>query len=407
MCHGISDNLQEVDDTRKTAIIDRELKRLNIDIAALKQGCVLAPTLFGIFFSVLLSHAFRSSKDGVYLHTRSDGKLLNLARLRAKTKVKKILIRDMLFADDVALSSQSEEGLQRLIDCFSEACEDFGLTISLKKTNIMGQDVRSVPDISIGNYTLQVVENFTYLGSMISSKLSLDPELNVRIGKAATMMSRLSKRAWENTSLTTNTKMKIYQACVLSTLLYGSESWTLYARQERRLNVFHLRCLRRILNIKWQDHIPNKKGGMTTIYAYLTQRRLRWLGHVTRMDDGRIPKDILYGELATGTRAVGRPVLRFKEVCKRDMKTSEINTTNWEALAADRPKWRHAVKMGIQRSEQRRVEQWEEKRQERQLRRQLAMAPTAQPQVTFVCSNCNKTCLSRIGLFSHRRSCTL
>ena len=52
--------------------------------------------------------------------------------------------------------------------------------------------------------------------------------------------------------------MKIYQAYVLSTLLYGSESWTLYARQERRLNVFHLRCLRRILGIKWQDHIPNK-----------------------------------------------------------------------------------------------------------------------------------------------------
>ena len=103
---------------------------------------------------------------------------------------------------------QSKEALQRLINCFSEACEDFGLTISLKKTNIMGQDVRSVPDISIGNYTpsKSIVEYFTYLGSVISSSLSLDPELNVRIGKAATMMARLSKRAWKNTLLTTNTK---------------------------------------------------------------------------------------------------------------------------------------------------------------------------------------------------------
>ena len=91
--------------------------------------------------------------------------------------------------------------------------------------------------------------------------------------------------------------MKIYQAYVLSTLLYGSESWTLYASQERRLNVFHFRYLRRILGIKWQDHIPNKdvlkKGGMMTIYALLSQRRLRWLGHVSRMEDGRISKDIL------------------------------------------------------------------------------------------------------------------
>eukprot|EP00057_Strongylocentrotus_purpuratus_P006191 XP_011660665.1 PREDICTED: transportin-3 [Strongylocentrotus purpuratus] len=91
--------------------------------------------------------------------------------------------------------------------------------------------------------------------------------------------------------------------------------------------------------------------------------------------------------------------IRFKDVCKRDMKASEINPTNWEAYASDRPEWRRVVKTGVQRSEQRRVEQWEEKRQQQQQQRQqLATAPTAQPQMTFICSNCNRTCLSRIGL---------
>ena len=69
------------------------------------------------------------------------------------------------------------------------------------------------------------------------------------------------------------------------------------------------------------------------------------------MEDGRIPKDIMYGKLATGTRAVGRPVLRFKDVCKRDMKASEINPKNWEAYASDRPEWRRVVKTGVQRSD--------------------------------------------------------
>lgn len=55
-----------------------------------KQGCILAPTLFGIFFSLLLKHAFGSATEGIYLHTRSDGRLFNLARLKAETKVREL-----------------------------------------------------------------------------------------------------------------------------------------------------------------------------------------------------------------------------------------------------------------------------------------------------------------------------
>ena len=71
-----------------------------------KQGCVLAPTLFGIFFSLLLRHAFGTSKEGIYLRSRSDGKLFNTARLRAKTKTRSVFLRDMLFADDAAITAQ-------------------------------------------------------------------------------------------------------------------------------------------------------------------------------------------------------------------------------------------------------------------------------------------------------------
>ena len=216
--------------------------------SGVKQGCVLAPTLFGILFS-LLRYAFSESEEGIYLHTRSDGSMFNLARLRAKTKVHKVLVREMLFADDAAIKAQTGAALQELINCFAQACSQFGLTISIKKTNILGQDVSSAPSISIGDCTLDVVEDFTYLGSNISSNLSLDTELNMRIGKASAAMARLTKRVWENTMLTIKSKTQVYQACVLSTLLYSCESWTLYTRQEGRLNTFHLRCLRRILGI--------------------------------------------------------------------------------------------------------------------------------------------------------------
>ena len=74
-----------------------------------KQGCVLALTLFGMLFHLLLKHAFGNSTEGVYMHTRSEGRLYNNARLKAKTKVHETIIRDMLFADDAAVTSHTKD----------------------------------------------------------------------------------------------------------------------------------------------------------------------------------------------------------------------------------------------------------------------------------------------------------
>ena len=70
----------------------------------------------------------------------------------------------------------------------------------------------------------------------------------------------------------------------------------------------------------------------------------RWLGHVRRMEDGRIPQDILVGEQALGKRTIGRPHLRYKDVCVIDMKAIDIATVSWEGIAADRTQWRSALK---------------------------------------------------------------
>ena len=137
--------------------------------------------------------------------------------------------------------------------------------------------------------------------------------------------------------------MAVYKACVTSTLLYGSDTWITYAGQERMLNTFHTRSIRRILGISWQDKVTNadvlSRPGLPSMYILLRQRRLRWLGHIRRMEDDRIPKDILYGELALGRRTTSRLHLRYKDVCVRDMKTVDIDTMSWEGLAADRTGW--------------------------------------------------------------------
>ena len=166
------------------------------------------------------------------MHRRSDGRLYNITRLRANTKVCVTIIRDMLFADDAAVTSHTEQDLQCLMDRFYQACKDFGLTISLKKTNVLGQDVNTSPVITINNYKLEVVQQFTYLGSTISENMSLDAEINKPIGKAARTLGQLIIQVWENPKLTTPAKIVVYNVCKVSTLLKGSETWTAYAKQE-------------------------------------------------------------------------------------------------------------------------------------------------------------------------------
>jgi len=184
----------------------------------------------------------------------------------------------------------------------------------LKRTNVLSQDVDTAPAICIDDYQLEVVHQFTYLGSIISDNLSLDAEINKRIGKAAATSGRLTTRVWENPKLTIPTKMSVYNTCIVSTLLYGSETWTTYSKQERKLNSFHMSSLRRILGIHWSDKITNiqvlESAWLPILYTLIRQHRLRWLGHVRRMEDGHNPKDLLYSELASGKGSVVRPQLQ-------------------------------------------------------------------------------------------------
>ena len=122
----------------------------NFDVrSGVKQGCVLAPTLFSIYFAALLQHAFKASPGDVFLHWRTDGSLFDLARLKTKTKTTTSLIRDLLFADDAALVSHSESTLQEMMDQLSRACKAFSLIISVQKTVILTQEETPNPSIRL------------------------------------------------------------------------------------------------------------------------------------------------------------------------------------------------------------------------------------------------------------------
>ena len=161
-----------------------------------------------------------------------------------------------------------------------------------------------------------------------------------RMGNASISLSKLQTHLWENRQVSLKVKCRVYRAVVLSTLLYGTETWPVYRYQVRKLHSFMMRHLRSIMGITWQDKVTNvdilNRAGLPSMEDILIEKGLRWLGHVHRMENNRLPRQLLYSQLSEGLRNRGRPKLRFKDAMKRNMKARNIEPCSWQQIAEDR-----------------------------------------------------------------------
>ena len=144
----------------------------------------------------------------------------------------------MQYADDCAFVADSPATLQTVLTHTSSFYQKLGLSINIGKTEFLKYmplpPVNTV-NLLIDGLPINEVECFRYLGSHISADCQLDDEINHRIKQAHCAFGRLRKRVFENRNIKLKTKVSVYNAVVLSSLLYGSESWTLYRRQLKSL----------------------------------------------------------------------------------------------------------------------------------------------------------------------------
>ena len=159
---------------------------------------------------------------------------------------------------------------------------------------------------------------------------------------------------WDRRGISQETKL--YMAVVLTVLL---QCVCIYSRHARKLNHFHTKCLLIIFSINWQDMVPDTevltRAGIPSIHTILQKAQVRWAGHVTRMPDDRLPKQLLYGELCYGKRSVGGQKKRFKDTLKKTITSFNIDVTNWEVCAQDRPLWRSMIHTGARTAETHRI----------------------------------------------------
>ena len=112
--------------------------------------------------------------------------------------------------------------------------------------------------INVDDTILNRVQEFTYLLNN-SSKKRTDAEIQNMMSKPTIYFGRLRERLWNNHNVSIRVKVKIYLAIILSTLMYGAKTWTVYRRHVKKLHAFMKKHVRSIMKIKWQDKVTNIK----------------------------------------------------------------------------------------------------------------------------------------------------
>ena len=297
-----------------------------------RQGCIWSPLLFNLVIDWVMKEALDKQERGLTLQKA------------ASRRHKDWRLSDLDFADDVAVFEETAEEMQKSLNQINAKANGTGLVINELKTHIMpiNGPINDPTQITIDGKEISHVTKFKYLGSTFTSKGDLETEINLRIAKASIAFSEL-KNVWSKKSIQMDTKFKLYNAIVISTLLYGAETWALRATDEARLNAFGAKCIRRILGIKWSDYIPNhelyQKSKQVPIAKTIRKRRIQWFGHIMRMEDSRITRKMLNWN-PKGTAKRGRKKANWLNNVQTDALTLGTDIDHWGETAKDKKKWR-------------------------------------------------------------------
>ena len=294
-------------------------------MSGVKQGCVLSPFLFVIVMDYILR---QSSGCGVKISSRQ--------------------ISDLDFADDVVLLEEAKQRLQLLLDAIDEKAEKVGLAVNVSKTKSMATS-DSPLILKCKGKAIDQVKEFKYLGSWIEYDGEIAKEIMRRIGLATLAFDKL-KPVCCSSKYSLRLKLRLLNSNVMSILLYASECWKLNVQLEKRVLAFENMCLRRILNISWQEKVTNievrRRTGQPLVTDLLMRRRWTYLGHVLRMPEDRLPKTI-YEWRPEGRRKRGRQRHTLRRQYDRDLRSAELSLQpQWEdvtAAAQFRDVWRGFV----------------------------------------------------------------
>ena len=291
-----------------------------------RQGCSMSALLFNLTI------------DWVMRQTTSD-------RPRGIRWTLLSTLEDLDYADDLALVSHTHQHMQEKTTCLSMFAQQVGLKINQKKTKVMMLNVRNPLPIKVNGEDLPTTEEFTYLGSTVRHDGGAGSDIRNRLNKARNAF-RMLNNVWKSSQYSIKTKLRLYQSCVLPTLLYGSECWRMTESDLSKLSSFHTKNLRRILRVFWPETISNQhllaRCNQDSMETIIMQRRWRWIGHVMRREPDNISRTALHWT-PEGKRKRGRPKNTWRRTAERELKMINHSWGSVQKMAQNKQEWHNFV----------------------------------------------------------------
>ena len=319
-----------LNNTRSSVKVGKELTDPFDTRRGLRQGDTLSCDLFNIIMEVIMR------KAAVNMNKTISSKSHML----------------LAYADDIDIIGRNMREVTAVFSRIERESAKFGLAVNEDKTKLMVStgkpSTRLDQRVNVDNrYNFEVVDEFIYLGSAVNTNNNVSLEIKRRIVLANRCYFGLSKH-FRDKALSRATKIQLYQTLIQPVLLYGSECWAMSQTDETALGVFERKILRKIYGPiiengeyrrRWNHELYELYPDIDVVRRVKIDR-LRWLGHVSRMDQNE-PARKVFEDVLEGRRKVGRPRLRWKDQVDESLRI--LGVTNWREKAKDRAGWRNML----------------------------------------------------------------
>jgi hypothetical protein len=291
--------------------------------SGVRQGSVLSPLLFIVVMDDML--------------------------LKVKGQSDKGPTKTMIYADDIVIWGENSKDVQREVDEWNKVTEEYGMKISTEKSEsvvLQRNGKIKVDKIRLKGEELKTLDEFRYLGSIVTNEARIGREIQKRVQQAEGFYQKVRKLLW-NENFPRKCKTLLYNSYFVPILTYGAVTWTTGWKEESRIQAAEMKFLRSIAGVskieRKKSKIIRREIGVERLQYRIGRERLRWYGHMKRMEEDRMPRmEYEIAQKEGVKRRVGRPRDRWKDQIRRHVEErgESWGTVEEEKWWEDRKVWK-------------------------------------------------------------------